>query len=368
MSTATPAEEPIDNSDQARYRRLFMSPDLLPWQIDTSADRLLLALIDEPRYRNASFLDQRLNADGRLQAFWVPLERIGADYHSAPRESVGCEFIFHIGHCGSTLLSRLLGDHRRLLPLREPLVLRTLAETERRIASGGALPTPASWQELLTLLVGLLTRTYALDQRALIKASSNCNNLIRPLVESHPEHRALLLYLNFESYLASVLRPQSRAALDTFLEARLFDLRHLTSLVIPESGALSPAQRGAINWCASMVQFMAARADPGLLARVRLLEFEAFLEAPARNLVELFAFFNIPVAPSAADGIVNKGYLSTYAKNPRIAYTPEMRAQDLATSRQTHAREINAAQNWLRVLLDQDPNLRGLQELLVASS
>ena len=94
-------------------------------------------------------------------------------------------WIFHIGHCGSTLLSRLLPAIAPLLPVREPAVLRTLAESRR--ASGN--PRGRGDDErsrLFELMVSLVARSYRPDQTALIKAASDCNNLIEPALARRP--------------------------------------------------------------------------------------------------------------------------------------------------------------------------------------
>src|SRR3546814_20118484 len=56
---------------------------------------------------------------------WNALPGLGA---AAPRP----DFIFHIGHVGSTLVSRLLAEVGDALPLREPMLLRALAQVAER--------------------------------------------------------------------------------------------------------------------------------------------------------------------------------------------------------------------------------------------
>ncbi|MGH7744657.1 MAG: hypothetical protein ACREQ5_07555 [Candidatus Dormibacteria bacterium] len=358
-----------DNSTTTNFREqytsLFHTPSLFPWQLDISQARILFALINERTYQQASFLDQRLNADGKLRAFWVPTEQVLADYHSALRIPSASCFIFHVGHCGSTLISRLLGDHPRLFPLREPLALRSLAEAARQLDWSNAILSQARWLELLTLVLHLLCRTYGNEQRALIKPSSNCNNLIHCLLESYPENRAIFLYLNLKSYLASVLRPQSRGALHAFSKERLFDLRRIAPDVMPTLQDPTPAQLGAMNWSASMIQFMHAQENTILYGRIRLVEFDAFLQNPVGNLADLFTFFDVPVKKREADVILAKGYMTRYAKDPRIGYTPQMRAEDLKRSMQTHRTEIEDAQTWLIGLLGQISRLSSLKALVV---
>src|SRR3546814_7025083 len=86
-------------------------------------DRVLIALLGEADYRAASFLDQRLLTDrvGREWRAWNALPDLGA---AAPRP----DFIFHIGHVGSTLVSRLLAEVGDALPLRADAAARVRSE------------------------------------------------------------------------------------------------------------------------------------------------------------------------------------------------------------------------------------------------
>ncbi len=103
---------------------LAESPDWFCHQLDLEADRALLLRLEPAAIRAAAFLDERVLA-GRSDGFRIPLatlrERAQACVGRAPHA------IFHIGHCGSTLLARVLGELPGLRVLREPLPLRTLA-------------------------------------------------------------------------------------------------------------------------------------------------------------------------------------------------------------------------------------------------
>ena len=347
-----------------RYDGLFQTPDLLPWQLDIPGARLLLALVSESTYRDASFLDQRLNLDGKLQAMWAPLERLLADRHSAGHTASAAGFIFHVGHCGSTLLSRLLGENPALLQLREPLSLRALAETERLLDDEDAPITRLEWQALSDLLLQLLARTYREDQMAVIKPSSNCNNLLEPLLRRHPGHRAIFLYLNLKAYLANVLRPQSRGALHAFARERAYDLRRF----MPQAGFtlqdLSPGRLGALNWATSMAQVLHVQDDKALATRVRVVEFETFLRDPVDTLSGLFLFLGKPVSRQTATAIVNSGHMSSYAKDPRVGYTPELRAADIELSTQAHKTDIEDAVGWLGDRLGGISALSPLMEIM----
>ena len=102
---------------------LAASPAVLP--IEQVADGFRVKRMDEAAYTHASFLDQRLlTGEDHGEAEWVSWADLR---QAADRLPVRTNFIFHIGHGGSTLLSRLLGGHDGVFSLREPAVLRPLA-------------------------------------------------------------------------------------------------------------------------------------------------------------------------------------------------------------------------------------------------
>lgn len=346
---------------QERYLGLFSTPDLLPWQLDIPQARLLLANVDEESYRASVFLDQRLNRDGKLKAVWVPVDQVLSDFAAStqpPREAC---FVFHIGHCGSTLLSNLLTHGKSLLPVREPLCFRALADARRQLGQRQSFLTGTRWSDIHGLVLHLLSRSYSPGQRALIKPSSICSPLVEPALRTHPRHRAILLYTDIDTYLAGVLRPQSRDALYNFAQERIVDLLRIAGEHTPYLHELSPAKLGALNWCASMAEFALVTADDDLRRRTLLVDFEEFLRARGEMLQKMLSFFDVPSTVDEANGLLSStDYIRTYAKDASISYTPELRANDLSESFAAHSREIALAKRWLADFLGKVPSLAPL--------
>src|SRR6185295_10280597 len=105
---------------------LPVSPDAYPQAVDLVRGLVLVIRMDARAYRAASFLDDRILGPS-TEGTWIP----GAAVTQAARQVAAARplhFIFHTGHVGSTLLSRLLEEAGTVLGLREPLPLRTLAD------------------------------------------------------------------------------------------------------------------------------------------------------------------------------------------------------------------------------------------------
>src|SRR5436305_1051060 len=92
--------------------------------LDPSAGMIRLVAMDRDSYRAASFLDDRL-IQQPVDAQIVPWPEVEAAVAGDLRSDA--RWIFHIGHVGSTLVSRLLGEIDGVLGIREPRLLRDLA-------------------------------------------------------------------------------------------------------------------------------------------------------------------------------------------------------------------------------------------------
>ena len=92
--------------------------------LDPSQGAARLVAMDDESYRAASFLDDRLlqtPVNSQIVS-WTDIEAAVTDNMRSD-----ARWIFHIGHVGSTLVSRLLGELDGVLAIREPRLLRDLA-------------------------------------------------------------------------------------------------------------------------------------------------------------------------------------------------------------------------------------------------
>ena len=139
---------------EALLTGLVASPDVYVQKVDLVRDAALLLRLDEAAYRAASFLDDRILAPG-LNGGWTSLPNVVAAaqdiVHGRP-----LHFIFHTGHVGSTLLSRLLDESGCVLSLREPLPLRTLADARDVLGSPESLLGHAEFERLERAPIGAL--------------------------------------------------------------------------------------------------------------------------------------------------------------------------------------------------------------------
>jgi hypothetical protein len=344
------------NDPAAILATLAESPDWFCHQLDFDADRALLLRLEPAAIRAAAFLDERVLA-GRSDGFRIPLatlrERAQACVGRAPHA------IFHIGHCGSTLLARVLGELPGLRVLREPLPLRTLAALYEELPLATARVDADQWQALADVVLGLLARPGPGDTDVLVKATSSCNALIDPWLARDPLARALLLSIDLGDYLATILKsPSARADALRFAPARLAFLHRWLGDDALRLPPLATAERVALGWIAETARYADAQARHG--ARVLRLDFATFLGSREATLARLALLFGSASDAQAQARALAPALLDRYAKATEHAYDAQARAADLAESARRFAPELRAGLAFAAALATRYPALARL--------
>jgi hypothetical protein len=319
------------------------------YQFDPAQQASHWLKLSEEQYRDASFLDQRLLQAQTGQPALASPEIISLqgleDAHDRPsiRQT---HFIFHIGHCGSTLLSRALAATANILPIREPLTLRQLASD---------LPVAENpmWSRMLQCALAAHSRSFHSGQLSMVKATSTCNALVRPILEQVPDARALLMYVPLESFLAGMLGKQSTPLdLRGHLNSRLHEWRRLAGSSFEQlsTNDLDDAQLTVLSWLTSMARLL--QAQEAYPDRCRLLDFDQFLGAPEVGLEQLVDFFSL--SDAQAEILQAWPEISTgYSKKPDEPYSAFNRNRTLSRGRMMRGDEIQSALQWAEQLARQ---------------
>jgi len=350
-----------DTSDPGGpLREIASSPAWFLRDVDPIADKAVLSPMDESSYRASIFLDNRIKRAGSRDLA-VDLEAL---LELATRSGMSrrpVHYLFHIGHCGSTLLSRLLGDCDGLMALREPPVLMGLSRSLRRLQEPGFPIAPERWETLFELSLCCLGRTWKPGQTALVKPTSHAGNLIPRLLTFTGEERAVMLYVGLETYLTAMLRPEMRR--ETLLFARDFRIGDFNRLIpgSPDSAdGFSPGQLAAMSWLLHAREMALALDDPSLGGRIRTLDFDRFLASPETTLDDVFDFLGQqPGSDLLADILArHRGHS---AKDPQRPFDAGWRQEELTAARQTYAADIETGLAWAEQIDKDNACFRGLQ-------
>jgi hypothetical protein len=309
---------------------LANSPELFPHALDLRRDVVTLLRLSRADYQNASFLDDRIARPGRDLA-WQQLAR------AVEEAGLGetCHFIFHIGHAGSTLLSRLLGKHPALFSLREPQILRMIAQ----------MPDATRRETYLPACIKLWSRTFNPGARALVKTTSFVSEIAAQLLGRAYSPKALLIGVSPEIYLATIF-----GGANSPVEARMLAPLRLARLQKRVGGNwrlgdLSEGEVAALGWACEASALVEAAELAG--TRVRVLDFERFLAEPNSSLEPVFRHFNAAADAREIAAILSGPEMMTYSKAPEFSYDLQLRRSVLDQGRRLYADEIHRGLLWL---------------------
>ncbi len=330
------------------------NPDFLLQNFDLANRRALVVRVNETVYREASFLDDRL-FNPQTEGFWLPLESVFQETNQLTPAKPSC--IFHVGHCGSTLISRLLAELPGCLPLREPMSLLTLAVARRELGRASSWLTTAQWGQLLQTAIGSLARTYRTSDRALIKVTSNAGNLLETVSTMlDGSSRILMLYISLESLLAAMLRtPDLRSSIHAFSPAWMTDFCRLSERNDICLADLDDAQQITMKWLTLLMLFI--QTNSAYPERAQMLNFDDFLMKPEEHLLHTARFFELDCRPEKAQDLVNGPLMRTYSKIPTQNFDPLQRRSELQDARMKFQPEIRAGLKWAETLCRNTPVL-----------
>jgi hypothetical protein len=295
---------------------LFHSPDHYLHSFEGGS--ALFMPMDRQAYHRSIFLDRRISPAAE-RTMKVP---VGALVDPA-RKPAATGWIFHVAHCGSTLLARALDRPETNLVLREPLALRQLA----------LAPDPAG----LALTAAMLSKRYRPDLPTIVKANVPVNFLIADLAAIDPGARAIFLYATLRDYVLAILRDDNHRQW----------LRGVTAQLAPRLGdlsALSDAERCAALWLAQVGAFTGAAA---LLPDARSLDAERFFADPRRGLEAAAAHLAVPMSAAEIGGTVEGPLFATYSKNPELQFDNRARLARRAELEGPLSDEVALARQWV---------------------
>ncbi len=320
---------------------LAASPELFPHALDLRSGTVTLLRLSSQAYEQASFLDGRLAGVGN-PGRTLPIVELAAAV-SATGLTESTWFIFHIGHVGSTLMSRLLGRHPTVFSLREPDILRTLAQS------------PALAATYLPVFLKLWSRGWEPGVRSVVKVSSFVSDLSTLVLARDYAPRAIFMGVPPEVYLATIF-----GGANTPMEARALAPVRLARLRARlgchwQLEEMSMGEVAALGWACEASALAASAAQFG--TRIHVLNFEGFLTQPRQHLRAAFAHFDIAASETEIAEILAGPEMRTYSKAPEHSYDAALRQSVLNEGRARFSTEIRHGLSWLDRVAKEYPQI-----------
>lgn len=306
--------------------------------LDPAAGLVRLIAMDRDSYRAASFLDDRM-LQQPVDAQVVPWPEVQAAMNGELRTDA--RWIFHIGHVGSTLLSRLLGEIPGVLAIREPRFLRDIAAMPEDLRHPYFEPASK-----------LMSRTFAEDELACVKATSFVSEIAPELVPQG--ERALFMYATPGNYIASILAGEnSMKELRVLAPGRAGRMaKRVTGL--PANGA--DAQLAAAAWACEMTSLESA-AGRMLDRSIEWLDFDRMLADVPQALGRSADHFGFAAGEAELIEIAMGPLMTRYSKAMEYEYSPVLRHDLIAEAEAHHRSDIETALAMLRRAAEKSPLL-----------
>lgn len=305
--------------------------------LDPAEGLVRLVAMDRDSYGAASFLDDRLlqaPVDAQIVSWTLVEAAMAGDLRSDAR------WIFHIGHVGSTLVSRLLGEIEGVLAIREPRLLRDLALTPADVRGRYLAPVPK-----------LMSRTFGRSETACVKATSFASEIAPELVP--PGERTLFMFANPSNYVASILAGANSIQELRLLAGKRAQRLNERAIYLP---AQSDADLAAAAWAAEMTALEAA-AEAMTDRQIAWVDFDAMLRDIEPELVRIAAVFGFAADAPMIESIASGPLISRYSKAPEYEYGPALRSQLIAEATERHRRDLDAALAMLHSAAEKSPLL-----------
>lgn len=301
-------------------------------QMNLQSDTVLLVQLNEAELQDHSFLDQRVFRQD-MNYEWIGWENFEAAAETLPDKVPA--YIFHIGHCGSTLLSRLVSAATGTQAFREPLPLRTVAIDQ---AYGRAAILAG---EMLDKRLRLLERIWSRGpSQTVVKATSVGTNLMNLVDAGAP---MVFMFQQPEIHLAAVLAGDN-ALPDLRGFAYYRYLRLLDCGVdLPPLATLRLGELAALSLLAEVIAMNRVPPQRPLM----MLDFERLLQQPEPVLVDVCRHLGLKATPEQCRDVVDGPILRTYSKAPELPYNPGVRNDLIADSSERNRSEIEAGLRWI---------------------
>jgi hypothetical protein len=294
-------------------------------------------------YHKSIFTDRHRIVSADENLYSMEIQQLMEIYENRCSGRLPVNYIFHIAHCGSTLVSRAIDMPGVNLVYREPAPLRQLAADHS--LAGKQIGLDTVWGRGLRMVCALLGRRYQAHQPVIVKANVPVNFILPELFKLNPDSRALFIYCRPQDFLIAALKSAERRQWVARLLKELAGSISLdTDIPVEVLHRLTPATGAACLWQVQVQRFMVMLNQ---LTHTRSLDCESFFNSPEKELKNILNYFCHETTDAEISQIVHSDLFVSHAKAPRIKYDNSSRKADRNNLLITLEDEINEGMSWL---------------------
>lgn len=337
------------NDFEVTIPSLLFEPEFYLFDFSTQSGLSKFLLVREDIQEQIPFVDIRLEPFAQAK-FSVSTKHLFSLEGQHDIERPSTHFIFHHAFVCSTLLARCLNNIDAFFSLKEPWVLRRLADFKR--AQRHAI-SESDWQEMFVKNTSLLAKNYTTGKSLIVKATNVANNLIEDVVHLLPTGRILFLYSDLESFLVSNLKktPETRGKMPSLYTDFVQDSDFAQQFkAYRDPSVFSFLQVCALVWVVSIYNLKKVigqhRTD-----RFLAMDMMKLLNEPERTLASVSKHFGHSPAARDRSLMADPDILGKNAKDPRQSYGSQIKQQEANQVIQVHGNDVKSVSKWITPLI-----------------
>lgn len=337
---------------------LLFQPEYYLFDFDPQSGMTRFLIVGEDIQDKVPFVDIRLERLAQA-SFSVPTRDLFSLEGQHDHERPPIHYIFHHAFVCSTLLARCLNQIDEFFSLKEPWILRRLADVKRR-------PSPPlsqnQWREMFRKYNALLSKNFSTGRTTVVKATNVAGNLVIDVLKLMPESRILYLYSDLQSFLISNQKKttetqQKMSALYGSFSRDSDFAKRFDQLADPCK--FSFLEICALIWVTNIYNLHTVLEQHPTDA-VATLSMRSLLSEPAKYLAKTSSHFRHVPSQDELDLMTHDSVMQWNAKDPRQQYGSASRERESEQILERHQADIDAVLKWIAPVITD----LGLEEFL----
>jgi hypothetical protein len=327
---------------------LLFDPAFHPFDFVPAAGRTKFLVVDERVLDQAPFIDIRFEPLAQAQ-FWVDTTQLFTLEESHDVARPAPVFVFHHAFVCSTLLARCLNRADAFFSLKEPWILRRLADTRRGHPHAVSGP---EWKRTFCSYVALLCRAFRGGRIPVLKATNVASNLMEDVLDFMPDRPVLYLYSDLEGFLISNLKkpPDTRQKMPSLARSFAGDSDFATRFPdFADPSQFAFLQICALVWTASLY-YARTILERHPDAPVRTLDVADLLADLPGTLDRVSRHFGHAPARDDLVQMTDGSVVRTDAKHQTRPFDSARRQEESDEIRRRHDRELAETEAWISPL------------------
>jgi len=309
-----------------------------PAHIDVANSQIQFIEVTKDQLDSLAFHDKRLN-QGKPA---ISTSNISNIKNSIDNSSMS--FIFHTAFCGSTYLSKLLGQ--KFFSIREPNIFMNLANLKRtnpRFTNDTKLLN--SW---IKKSLSCFNDELGSNENLLFKPSNSTNNIINHLLDASPQSKALLLYTDLDGFLVSILKKgeAGKSFIRNLYNIFSLDKSPFAMTDFRKVNCFTDLQIACLVWCMQMHVYQQI-AYSSYNNRIKFLETNTLLNNPKLAVRKISHYFDNQLNDADIKNLEQLGLFSSHSKHRDQNYTTDIRKQEYNQIKQKYRQEFEEINQWL---------------------